>query len=480
MSIKTILIKNARYIVTLNESKEVLTNASILIEGNSIKKIGTNISSAGVDEVVDAKNMTVFPGFINTHLHIPQVFHRHCPAQQNKPIAQWINVTTSINKEINAEAMYYGALVCFIEMMLSGVTTTSDYFYPFVKGKAGTMEATIKAAKDIGIRFTSIRGSMSQSRKNGSLYDEAVVEDSEKIIEHSEEMINKYHDNSKFSMLRIGAGPCLPFASIEKDFELAAELAKKHEGVILQTHTAESEWEVEYCKKKFGVTPPRLMEKTGFLGSHVGLVHFNIVTKDEIALIGKTKTNTILTPICNTRDASDGNGILPMTEVLKAGGNVSIGIDGPASNDSANMQDEMRYLRVVSKGKEGLYWYPKEDQEKYSYMNPMDTLDITNLGGAKTLNRDDIGSIEVGKAADIVIFDPDKEINHTGAINKWGSIMSCSPIIPKYSIVNGEFVIKNKQLKNINIEDAIKNFNKHQQRIIAAAEKNLKMNLYDY
>lgn len=478
---KTILIKNAGYIITLNEKNEILKNTSILIKGNRVEEVPTKETRA--NRVLNARGMVVFPGFINTHLHTPQVFHRHCPAQQNKPIAQWIRVTTSINKEIDAEAMYYGALVCFAELMLSGVTTTLDYFYPIVKGKKGTMEATLKAASDIGIRLTSIRGSMSQSKKQGTLYDEEVVEDWEKTLAHSREVIQKYHDNSLCSLMRIGVGPCLPFSSLKEDYFKAAQLAREYPGVIMQTHAAESVWEVEYCRKKFGTSPIGLMEKTGFLGKDVSLIHCNIISDEETKLLGETKTNVVITPICNTRDASDGNGIAPMKKLLKLGANLSIGTDGPASNDSLNIQDEMRYLRVVSRAKEGLYWYgadKKVDQSNFSYMNPTEVLQITNLGGAKTLNRGDVGTIEVGKAADIAIFNPDLEISHAGVVNKWGAIMSCSPIRPKYLLINGEIVAENGRLKRIDEEELNKKFRYFHKKIIERAQKSLNQNLIDY
>jgi len=474
----TLLIKNADYAVTLDKKRRILRKASIYIEGNKIAEVGTKKIRA--DKVIDASGMVVFPGFINTHLHTPQVFHRHCPAQQNKPIAQWIKVTTSINREIDAEAAYYGAGICFAELMLSGATTVLDYFYPFVKGNKGTMEAVIKAAKDIGVRFTCIRGSMSQSKKKGTLYEEDVVEDLETVLVHSQEMIDKYHDQSDYSMIRIGVGPCLPFSSLEEDYREAVKLARKYKGVILQTHAAESAWEVEYCLRKFGERPIGLMEKTGFLGSDVSLVHCNMVTEREIKLLGKTKTNVVITPICNTRDAADGNGIAPLTELVKNGANISIGVDGPASNDSMNLQDEMRYLRTVSKAKEGLFWARSQGQVKYTYLNPMEVLAITNLGGAKTLNRSDIGSIEVGKAADLTIFDPEPEITHAGAVNKWGAIMSCQPIKPKYLIINGKIVIESGQIKTINLEEVNKRFRQLHQQVLRKAQKRLSINLVDY
>ncbi|MCL4382766.1 MAG: amidohydrolase family protein [Patescibacteria group bacterium] len=464
---KSILIKNADYLVTMDKDRHVLRNSSVYIEPPKIVKIGGLGQKA--DRIIDAKGKIVFPGFINTHLHTPQVFHRHCPAQQNKPIDQWIQITTSINREIDEESMYLGALICFAELIYSGVTTTSDYFYPYPKGKEKINESTIKAAQKIGLRFTSIRGSMTLSRKDGAHYPDDVVETSEEIVERSQRFIEKYHDNSPFSMIRIGIGPCLPFASTQKDFQNAAALARKYRGVILQTHAAESLWEAEYTREKFGVSPIGLMEKTGFLGKDVGLAHCNVCNDSEIDLLAETRTNVIITPVCNTRDAADGNLIAPINKLLAKKINISIGTDGPASNDSMNFLEEMRYLRVVSMGKLGL-----------DYLSPSKVFDIGTLGGAKTLNRQDIGSIEEGKAADLVVFNPEDELNHAGAINKWGALISCQAIKPEYVIINGQVIVDKKELITLNLNTALKKFQKRHHVVIKRAQQKLAWNLNEY
>jgi 8-oxoguanine deaminase len=472
------LITNIDTLVTLDQHQRILHDTALYLEDHIIREVNSEQTDA--DQVIDASGTVVFPGFINTHLHIPQVFHRHCPAQQNQPIARWIAVTTSINREIDAEAMYYGALVCFTELMLSGVTTCLDYFYPFVKGREGTMEACLQAARDIGLRFTSIRGSMSQSKKAGTLYDEEVVEDLDAILAHSAAMIETHHQPGEYAVQRIGVGPCLPFSSTAEDYAQTASLARRYPGVILQTHAAESLWERQYCQERFNRSPIELMETTGFLGPDVSLVHCNMITEAEIRRLGETRSNVVITPICNMRDAADGNGIAPMTKLLDAGANLSIGVDGPASNDSLNVQDEMRYFRVVSRAKEGLFWYAGEDQSRFSYLPPLDVLSITNLGGARTLNRTDIGAIEPGKAADIVIFDPEHEISHAGAVNKWSALMSCAPIRPKYAFINGNMVIQDGMITMLDMRHINKEFRRLHKRIIASAEQQLGQNLTDY
>lgn len=451
----------------MDKKRRILRHASLYIEGPEIKEVNSKRKKA--DKVINASGMIVLPGFINTHLHIPQVFHRHCPAQQNKPIDQWINITTSVNREIDEEGMYYGALVCFAELISSGVTTTSDYFYPFPKGKEDNIDSTIKAAKKIGLRFTSIRGSMTLSQKDGARYSNDVVETSKEILERSEEFIKKFHDNSLFSMLRIGVGPCLPFASTREDFEKIVKLARRYDGVILQTHVGESKWEAEYTREKFGTSPIGLMKMTNFLGLDVGLTHCNVCSDKEVELLAKTKTNVVITPVCNTRDAADGNLIAPLDKLMRKKVNISIGTDGPASNDSLNFLEEMRCLRVVSMGKLGL-----------DYLPPSKVFDIGILGGAVTLNRNDIGSLEPGKAADVVIFNPEKELDHAGALNKWGALISCRAIKPVYVLINGKVVLENGAITIVDVGKLISTFRKTHQKVIKRAERKLRMNLYEY
>lgn len=474
----SLLIKNADYLVTIDKKRRILRNASIFCQGPEIIEVNSKRKTA--DKVIDASGKIILPGFVNTHLHIPQVFHRHCPAQQNREIEKWIQITTSINREIDETAAYYGALVCFAELIFSGVTTSSDYFYPFPKGRKGLIEATVRAAKDIGIRFTSIRGSMSLSKKDGTLYDEDIVESSKEIIEKSEEFIRRFHDNSKFSMIRVGLGPCLPWASTPEDYRLTARLAKKYPGVILQTHVAESKWEYDFIKKKYKVSPVFLMKENGFIGSNVSFTHCNFLDNEDLNVIERTKTNVIVCPVCNTRDATDGNGIAPLSELFKRQINISLGCDGAASNDSMNFLEEMRFFRTVSPGKEGLFYHQKENQTKFSYYSPSVVFEVATLGGAKTLNRNDIGSIEEKKASDIVIFNPNREISHAGALNPWAALISCQAIKPEYVIINGEIVVDKGNLTSINLEESLKKFKKIQGEIIKKAEKKLRINLRDY
>lgn len=464
---KSVLIKNASLVCTMNKERKILKNSSIYIENNEIVEVETSIGDA--DVVIDAIGMIVLPGFINTHLHTPQIFHRHCPAQQNKPIDQWINITVSINREMDEEASYYGAIVCFAELIKSGTTTTADYFYPFPRGKKGLIEATIKAANDIGIRFHSIRGSMSLSKKDGALFPDDVVEDTEEILKNSRKLIKEYHDNSPHSMIRIGLGPCTPFTSTKEDYEETANLVREMEGVILQTHTAESIMEMNYVKEKFDTSPIRLMKETNFTGPDVSLVHCNFCDKEEIKILRDTNTNVVVCPICNTRNAEDGNKIAPLTKLMENRVNISIGTDGPASNDSLNMLEEMRYLRVVSRGKEGL-----------TYFNPSEVFDICILGGAITLNRNDIGSIEEGKSGDIVLFSLDKGLTHAGAMNKLGSLISCHAIEPEYVIINGEVVLEKGRITTIDLNRCLNEFNKLHKKIMGNASEKLGMNLCEY
>lgn len=476
----SLLIKNADYLVTMDKDRRILRHSSLYLEGPQIMEVDSPRKKA--DRVIDASGMVILPGFINTHLHIPQVFHRHCPAQQNQPIEQWIKITTSINQELDEEAAYHGALICFAELMLSGTTTTLDFFYPFPKGKKRLIEATVRAAKDIGIRFTSIRGSMSLSKKDGALYDEDVVEESGEIIDKSEDFIKHYHDNTEFSMVRVGIGPCLPWASTKNDYQLAVKLARKYKKVILQTHLAESVWENDFIREKYKVSPFKLMENCGFVGPNVSFVHANIGQENDWMILAKTKTNIVICPVCNTRNAADGNGVPPVSQLLKKKINISLGCDGAASNDSQNFLEELRFFRTVTPGREGLFYGDKtlKNQAKFTYYHPLFVYERATLGGAKTLNRDDIGSLEKGKAADLAIFNLKNKLSHAGVLNQWGSLISCQAIKPNYLVINGKVVVEQENIKSINLKEVLTKFQKIQQRIIKTTQKRLRINLIDY
>lgn len=432
----SILIKNASWIFTADDKKTELKNYDIYIEGPEIKKIGKNLK-VKAKKTINAKNCLVLPGFVNTHHHLYQTLTRNIPQVQDAKLFDWLVFLYEVWRNLDEEWVNVSTLVGTGELLLTGCTTTSDHLYLFPKKSSKYLiDAEIEAAKEIGIRFTATRGSMSRGRSKGGLPPDDVVQSEDEIMKDSERLVHKYHNSEKFSMTHIALAPCSPFSVTTELLKLSAEMAKKW-GVRLHTHLAETIDEEEYCKKVYKMRPLEYMESVGWLeNGNSWFAHCVYINEEEAKKMGKTQTAVAHCPSSNLRL---GSGIAPIRMFLKHNVPVSIGVDGSASNDMSNMLMETRMAMLVSRVKDSVNSMPARD-----------ALYLATRGGAKALGRDDIGSIEVGKAADIIIYDLNK-IDYAGSIyDPVASILFCGTNQrTKYTIVNGKIVVKEGKLVNI-------------------------------
>ena len=439
---KTMLIKDADYVVTLDKSDRVLKHASVFIEGSYIREVDSKRTSA--DRVISARGKIIIPGFVDCHHHMFQCVMRGMPELQNQPIDRWINIVCETTKKMDAETIYYSALANMAELLLYGCTTTTDMLYLFPRGKKGFFEATIQAAKNIGIRFHPYRGSMSLSKKDGAEFPDDVVEDSDDIASESEQMIRTYNDNSPDSMLKIGLAPCTIFTSSKQDYRNAAIISKQY-GVNIQTHLAESAFENEYSMKNFHKRPLAYLRDLGWEGEHVSLTHCINVNTKEIEAIASSNTNVVHCPISNARKPLGEAGVAPIWELLERNVNVSVGVDGSAGNDSSNMLEELRWSRTM----QGV-------RRESTYLKPEKVFRMGTINGARLLNWESaIGLIEVGKAADIAMFNLDG-VESAGACDPLTALLSTQARRADMVMVNGNVVVENSHLTFIAEESVVK------------------------
>lgn len=442
----SLLIKNADYIVTMNQKKRIFQNTSLYIEGTRIIEVDTHIKQA--DTIINGSGKMVIPGLINCHHHMFQCTLRGLPQLQNQQIDKWIATVCTAVTKMNDEIMYYSALANMAELLLYGCTTTTDMLYIFPNGKNGFFEATIRAANDIGIRFHPYRGSMSLSEKNGALFPDDVVEDSDTIASKTESLFRKFNDASDDSMVRIGIAPCTIFTSTAQDFKNAVLLSKKY-NLNMQTHLAESEFENTYALQKFKKRPLSYLRYLGWEGKHVSFTHCINVTPAEIQSIVHTKSNVVHCPISNARSPIGDSGVAPIWKMLKKGVNVSIGVDGSAGNDTSNVLEEIHSARVI----QGI---PKNS----TYLPVQSLVDMATTNGARMLCREDyLGSIEVGKIADLALFDL-HQIEYAGYNDPLTAIISCQTKRAHTVIVNGRVVVDDFHLKTIDEQMITRRMNK--------------------
>jgi len=458
-----ILLKNIYRLATMNNSKEILKDVDILIINNKIDRIDKNIEDIDA-ELIDCKDLVVIPGLINTHHHLYQTMFRNIPLVQDSKLFDWLIKLYEGWREIDEEAVYYGALVGLGELLLTGCTCSTDHHYLFPNKASGNLiDAEIKAAKEIGIRFFPTRGSMTLSKKNGGLPPDDIVQTEDVIMQDYERLINKYHDDKAFSMLRINLAPCSPFSVTGENMIRTAEFARKHKNVLLHTHIAETIDEEKFCLEKFGMRPIQYMEELGWLGDDVWFAHCVHLNDEEIKKLAKTQTGVAHCPSSNMRL---GSGIAPIPQLLKHNAKVGLAVDGSASNDTSDMLAELRQALLSHKVKWGV-----------DSFTAMDALKIATRGGADIFHTPELGSIEVGKAADLALFNINK-LWYAGAMHDpiASLIFSGASHIAEYTIVNGKIVVEKGNLVNINSNEVILKANNIAHKMINNAQSKNNIN----
>ena len=442
-----LLLKNISTLFISKEDKD-LHNVDLLVNDWKIEKIANNIKVLNSDglKVLDCKNCVVIPGLVNTHHHFFQTLTRNIPQVQNAKLFDWLVFLYEIWKNIDDEGIYYSSLTAIAELLKSGCTLTTDHHYLYSKKMKDVMAVQFKAAKLLGIRFAPTRGSMSLSKKDGGLPPDSVVQDEDEILANSKAMIEKYNDLSINSMSRIILAPCSPFSVTKKSMRDAADLARKY-NVLLHTHLCETKDEEEQSLKMYAIRPLDLMRDCGFIGSDVFYAHGIWFNDDELKMLKKEGVSIAHCPSSNMRLAS---GICRTREMVDWGINVSIAVDGSASNDSSNILNELRNALLLSRVK-----------YKENGLNAREVIEMGSINGAKTLGyREKLGKLKEGWIADIAVFDTNTISSVGSHSDEVASLVFTDTKYAKYTIVNGRVAVDNYKLVGINEEEIIKNANR--------------------
>ncbi len=439
----TLLLRNADILVTMDASRREIKGGSVLIEGSEIKAVGPSADiPQNVDEIIDMSGHLVMPGLVNTHHHMYQSLTRVIPRAQDGELFGWLRTLYPIWARLTPEMITISTQTAMAELILSGCTTSSDHLYVYPNGCR--LDHSIEAAAEIGMRFHAARGSMSVGESKGGLPPDVLVEDEAEILRDSRRLIETYHDASRFSMLRILLAPCSPFSVSRELMRDSAEMARQY-GVSLHTHLAENTNDVAYSRERFNRTPAEYAEDLGWLGHDVWHAHCVQLDQPGIAAFSRTGTGVAHCPCSNMRLAS---GIAPVRRMLDAGVKVGLGVDGSASNDSGNMLGEVRQSLLLQRVGHGP-----------DAMTARQALEMATIGGAKVLNRDDIGSLAPGMAADLIAIDLNT-IGFAGALHDpvAAIVFAASPTVG-YSIINGRIVVREGRLTTLDLPALITRHN---------------------
>jgi cytosine/adenosine deaminase-related metal-dependent hydrolase len=415
------LIQNARLVLTMDATRRAITAGDVLLRDGVIAAVGVDFPSDGCS-VVNAEGCLVTPGLVNTHHHLYQTMTRAVPGAQDAALFGWLQTLYPIWAAMRPDDFFTSAQVGMVELLLSGCTTTADHLYLYPNG--ARLEDTIHAAQEIGMRFHPTRGAMSIGESDGGLPPDHLVEREAAILDDMIRVIDAFHDASHGSMLRVGVAPCSPF-SVSRELMRDAAVLARDKSVMMHTHLAENNEDIAYSLERFGMRPGQYAEELGWTGPDVWHAHCVKLNPQEIALFARTQTGVAHCPCSNCRLAS---GIAPVRAMRDAGVPVGLGVDGSASNDSGNLMAEARQTMLLQRVAYGA-----------GAMSPGEALEIATRGGAQILGRDDCGSLEVGKCADVVIWDME---DVSGAGN-WdpAAILLAGPSLARDVFVNGKQVV---------------------------------------
>ncbi|WP_413213872.1 8-oxoguanine deaminase [Paraburkholderia kururiensis] len=440
-------------LVTMDGARREIRDGGLYVEGNRIVAVGpTNELPADADEVLDLRGHIVIPGLVNTHHHMYQSLTRAVPAAQNAELFGWLTSLYRVWANLSPEMIEVSTLTAMAELLLSGCTTSSDHLYLYPNGSR--LDDSIAAAQRIGMRFHASRGSMSVGQKDGGLPPDAVVEREDAILADTQRVIETYHDDGRYAMLRVVVAPCSPF-SVSRDLMRESAMLARHYGVSLHTHLAENVNDVAYSREKFGMTPAEYAEDLGWVGHDVWHAHCVQLDDAGIALFARTGTGVAHCPCSNMRLAS---GIAPVGRMRRAGVPVGLGVDGSASNDGAQMVAEARQALLLARVGFGP-----------DAMTAREALEIATLGGAHVLGRDDIGALAPGMAADFVAFDLRQPLFAGALHDPVAALVFCAPSQVALSVIDGRIVVKDGVLQTVELGPVIERHNRLAAELAAAA-----------
>ncbi|MFB7708021.1 8-oxoguanine deaminase [Streptomyces sp. NPDC056105] len=435
-----IVIENAA-IATVDADDTEYASGHVVVADNKIESIGAGQAPAGLENVVrrvDGTGHLVTPGLINTHHHFYQWITRGLATDHN--LFNWLVALYPTWARIDEQMARVAAQGSLAMMARGGVTTAMDHHYVYPKGSGDLSGAIIGAASDMGVRFTLARGSMDRSEKDGGLPPDFAVETLEGALAATEETVGKHHDASFGAMTQVAVAPCSPFSVSTELMKQGAELARRL-GVRLHTHGSETVEEEKFCHELFGMGPTDYFESTGWLGEDVWMAHCVHMNDSDIAAFARTGTGVAHCPSSNARLAA---GIARVPDMLKAGVPVGLGVDGTASNESGELHTELRNALLIN----------RLGAHREAALNARQALRLGTAGGARVLGRAaEIGSLEAGKLADLVLWKIDG-IGHSSIADPVTAIVFGAAAPVTLSLVNGKPVVEDGRLLHAD-EDAI-------------------------
>jgi 5-methylthioadenosine/S-adenosylhomocysteine deaminase len=376
------------WLITMNERREILEEASVCVEKDRIVAVSTRQDLQRrypEAEIIDCKGRILMPGMVNTHTHLFQTLMKGLG--DDMVLKKWFTCMTGPSGvHLTPEDAHVAALHGCTESIRSGVTTLVDFMY--VHTKPGMIKAVVEAFEQTGIRGFVCRGFCSTGEQVG--VPRELIEEPEHAIGDAREQMRRY--NKPGGRVQVGVAPNMIWAVDEKGYRLTRQLADE-EHALITTHVAETTFELETAAARYGQTDTEFLSDIGFLGPDVLAAHCVHCKPHDIRILLHHKTKVAHNPCSNMYLAS---GCPPIPEMLLAGVTVGLASDGPASSNNHSLFQAMKFAALIQKG----------FHQDATIMTAEKVLEMATIDGARAVGLEaEIGSIEPGKKADIVVLD---------------------------------------------------------------------------
>lgn len=417
-------------------SNDLDAGGGVVIAGGLIAEVLAAGQSPATpcEEVFDAGRHVITPGLVNTHHHFYQTLTRAWAPVANAELFPWLKTLYPVWARLTPKDLRLATTAALAELLLSGCTTAADHHYLFPHGLEDAIDIQVEAVRELGMRATLTRGSMSLGEHDGGLPPQSTVQDADVILADSERLVAAYHERGDDAVIQIALAPCSPFSVTRELMVESAALAEKLD-VRLHTHLAETLDEEDFCREKFGLRTVDYLESVGWLTDRTWLGHGIHFDDAEIARLGAAGTGIAHCPSSNMRLAS---GTARILDLEAAGVPVGLGVDGSASNDASNMIQEARQALYLQRLRYG------------AGVSVERALGWATSGSARVLGRESLGEIAPGRQADLALFTLD-ELRFSGSHDPVAALLLCGADRADRVMVGGQWRVVDGRIPGLDL-----------------------------
>ena len=406
-----LLIRGASHLLTglPGAAMRSSTGADVRVRGALIEAIGALTPLPG-ERVIDASGCVIYPGWINTHHHLFQSLLKGIPAGINLALVPWLAaVPVAYRRHFDhEEALRLAARVGLVELLLSGCTTVADHQYHYYPGMPFDASAAVfDEADKLGLRFVLCRGGQTQARAMTDSHapPQVAPETLDGFLASVERDVQRFHDPGPFAMRRVASAITTPNWSCAVDHLKPLAREARRLGIRLHSHLSETHDYVRWAREVHGCTPMQFVAEHEWVGEDVWYAHMVHLDDDELKLCASTQTGIAHCPQSNGRL---GSGIARIPEALALGVPVSLAVDGAASNEAADMASEAHAAWLMHRADPRAGQRTVQPGGHAGAMSVEDVVHIGTAGGARVLGLAGVGTLQVGMAADIAVYDLDQ------------------------------------------------------------------------